>query len=71
MNAVKPAGHLNERRNELPRGKLWGIKNIDGNLSQRCHLPNVFLEGPVPISFGFPIEAFGNDSKRSGKAFTQ
>ena len=23
--------------------------------------PNVLIGGPVPISSGFPIEAFGND----------
>ena len=35
-------------------------KNSDENLSQASP-PNVFIGGPVPVSSGFPIEAFGND----------
>jgi hypothetical protein len=44
MNAAKPPGYLKEMRNELPHGKLRGIKNLDENLSQRRH-PRMFFSG--------------------------
>jgi hypothetical protein len=35
-------------------------KNSD-DLFQASSPPNVFIGGPVAVSSGFPIEAFGND----------
>ena len=40
MNAAKPAGHLKEMRNELPRGKLRGIKPAEINDEQKLHNRN-------------------------------
>jgi hypothetical protein len=39
------------------------------NLSQMRH-PRMFNRGPVPVSPGFQIEAFGNDGPKRGLGMT-
>jgi hypothetical protein len=39
------------------------LENSDEKLIPEASPPNVFIGGPVPVSPGFPIEAFGNDSE--------
>jgi len=40
MDAAKPSGHLKEMRNELPRGKLRGIKPAEIKDDQKLYNRN-------------------------------
>src|SRR5262245_3935148 len=49
---------------DLPRSKLMGWqKTKRGEFIPKVSPPNVLVGGPVPVSPGFPIEAFGNDGR--------
>ena len=50
---------------ELLGGKLRGIEKLGREFIPEASPPNVFIGGPVPVSSGFPIEAFGNDGRGS------
>src|SRR5947208_9952555 len=50
-----------ERKIELPRSKLTGYQDIARACIPKASPPNVLIGSPVPVSPGFPIEAFGND----------
>jgi hypothetical protein len=62
-----PAGALRiiswQTPNELHRSKLTGYQNLAMRIYfiPKASPPNVLIGGPVPVSPGFPIEAFGND----------
>jgi hypothetical protein len=43
-----------------PRSKLPGYQNIVIRIYPQGVTPSVLIGGPVPVSPGFPIEAFGN-----------
>jgi hypothetical protein len=47
--------------NELHRSKLMGYQNIAMRIYPKGVTPNVLIGGPVPVSPGFLVEAFGND----------
>lgn len=46
---------------ELPRSKLTGDQNIAMRIYPKAVTPECFNRGPVTVSPGFPIQAFGND----------
>jgi hypothetical protein len=54
-------GKVKNRKDELLRSKLTRYQNIAMRIIPKASPPNVLIGGPVPVSPGFPIEAFGND----------
>jgi hypothetical protein len=60
-----PAGALRiiswQAVNEVHRSKLTGYQNIVMKIYTKGVTPECFNRGPVPVSPGFPIKAFGND----------
>src|SRR5262249_40054548 len=56
------AGVLSANRHaEIDQGHTTGLHHSTERPSQRRSPPNVLIAGPVPVSPGFPIKAFGND----------
>src|SRR5918994_1022981 len=55
----RPA-HSNGSTKPAPGGNELPPQQPDGVL-EKTSPPNVLIGGPVPVSPGFPIEAFGND----------